>query len=90
LKLEAQKIKDFAGAHDDWPKWKSQTECALSGSGYEKVLEDAQYTSSHPKLNKIVYLQLSAATVDGTAYHLVQKYKEKKNAHAAWESLCEW
>jgi hypothetical protein len=84
LKVEAQKIKDFAAAHDDWPKWKCQTECAFSRSGYEKVLEEARYASSHPKLNKIVYLQLSAATVDGMAYHLVQKYKEEKNGHAAW------
>jgi hypothetical protein len=40
LKLEAQKIKDFTGGHKDWPKWKSQTKCAFSGSGYERVLED--------------------------------------------------
>jgi hypothetical protein len=33
LKREAQKIKDFTGGHEDWPKWKSQTKCAFSGSG---------------------------------------------------------
>jgi hypothetical protein len=40
LKLKAQKIKDFSGGHGDWAKWKSRTQCAFSGSGYERVLED--------------------------------------------------
>jgi hypothetical protein len=33
------KIKDFTGGHEDWAKWKSRTQCAFSGSGYERVLE---------------------------------------------------
>jgi hypothetical protein len=78
LKLEARKIKDFACTHEDWQKWKSQTECEFSGSGYEKVLENARYAMTHMRLNKIVYSQLAASTVDGTAYHLVQKYKKTK------------
>jgi hypothetical protein len=90
LKLEVQKIKDFAGTHKDWQKWKSRTECAFSGSGYEKVLENARYAMTHTRLNKIVFSQLAASTVDGTAYHLVQKYKEDKNGHAAWINLREW
>jgi hypothetical protein len=90
LKLEAQKIKDFAGGHDDWQKWKSRTECAFSGSGYERVLEDAEYARNHERLNKVVYSQLAAATVDGTAYHLVQQFETNKDGHAAWENLKEW
>jgi hypothetical protein len=38
LKLEAQKIKDFSGGHEDWAKWKNRTQC--TSSGYERVLED--------------------------------------------------
>jgi hypothetical protein len=45
LKLEAQKIKDFTGGHEDWAKWKSRTLCAFSGSGYERVLEDKVYAA---------------------------------------------
>jgi hypothetical protein len=90
LKLEAQKIKDFTGSHDDWAKWKSRTECAFSGSGYERVLEDEDYATKHERLNKIVYSQLASATVDGTAYHLVQKYEMNKDGHAAWDNMCEW
>jgi hypothetical protein len=90
LKLEAQKIKDFTGGHDEWQKWKSRTECAFSGSGYERVLEEAIYAERHPRLNKVVYSQLSAATVDGTAYHLVQEFEATKNGHAAWVNICNW
>jgi hypothetical protein len=43
LKLEAQKIKDF--------KWKSRTQCAFSGSGYERVLEDEVYGVMNERLN---------------------------------------
>jgi hypothetical protein len=90
LKLEAQKIKDFTGAHDDWAKWKSRTECAFSGSGYERILEDQFYAKSQTRLNKVVYSQLASATVDGVAYHLVQQFEAAKDGHAAWANLCEW
>jgi hypothetical protein len=90
LKLEAQKIKDFSGAHDDWAKWKSRTECAFSGSGYERILEDKAFAMNHERLNKVVYSQLASATVDGVAYHLVQQFEADKDGHAAWTNLCEW
>ena len=90
LKLEAQKIKDFTGAHDDWAKWKSRTECAFSGSGYERILEDKSYAKSQTRLNKVVYSQLASATVDGVAYHLVQQFESTKDGYAAWANLCEW
>jgi hypothetical protein len=90
LKLEAQKIKDFTGGHEDWQKWKSRTECAFSGSGYERVLEEMEYAMSNERMNKVVYSQLAAATVDGVAYHLVQQFESDKNGHAAWKNLCEW
>ena len=90
LKLEAQKIKDFTGGHEEWQKWKSRTECAFSGSGYERVLEDHEYAIDHERLNKVVYSQLAAATVDGVAYHLVQQFETEKNGYAAWKNLCEW
>ena len=83
MKLEAQKIKDFTGGHEEWQKWKSRTECAFSGSGYERVLEDQEYAIDHERLNKVVYSQLAAATVDGVAYHLVQQFETEKNGYAA-------
>ena len=90
LKLEAQKIKDFTGGYEEWQKWKSRTECAFSGSGYERVLDDLEYATNNTRLNKVVYSQLAAATVDGVAYHLVQQFEADKNGHAAWKNLCEW
>jgi hypothetical protein len=79
-----RKSKTFGGAHDHWAKWKSRTECAFSGSGYEQVLEDSGYATS------VVYLQLASAAVDGVAYRLVQKFEMTKDGHAAWRNLCEW
>ena len=90
LKLSAQKITDFRGGNDEWTKWKSRTECAFSGSGYEKILEDRDYASEHPEQNKIVWAQLMVATTDGTAQHLIKAQEETKNGHAAWQSLLDW
>jgi hypothetical protein len=52
LKLKAQKIKDFTGGHKDWPKWKSQTKCAFSGSGKKRIVEDSEYAMANERLNK--------------------------------------
>jgi hypothetical protein len=90
LKLEAQKIKDFSGVHEDWQKWKSWTEYAFNGSGYKLVIGSSAYAASHSQKNMIVYSQLAAATVDGQAYHLVQKYEESKNGNAPWANLYKW
>ena len=90
VKLEAQKIKEFSGSYEDWQKWKSRTECAFSGSGYEKILESHSYSNARPRMNTVVYSQLAAATVDGVAYHLVRKYELTKDGNAAWANLCEW
>ena len=90
LNLEAQKIKDFTGGYKEWQKWKSRTECAFSGSGYERILDDADFATTNVRLNQVVYSQLVAATVDGVAYHLVQRFEHDKNGHAAWKNLCDW
>ena len=90
LKLEAQKVKDFSGDFGEWPKWKSRTKCAFAGSGYEKILSDPEYAVKHQQKNKIVFSQLSAATVDGNAHHLVKQHEEENDGWAAWQSLCKW
>ena len=42
------------------------------------------------KMNKIVYSQLSVATVDGTAHHIVMNHAESKNGYQAWKDLVQW
>ena len=73
LKLAAQKIMDFLGSPKDWQKWKCQTTCALSGNGYDQVLDNEEYLEDNPRYNKVVFCQLVAAMVDGMAYHLIQE-----------------
>jgi len=90
LKLEAQKIKEFSGSYDEWQRWKSRTECAFDGSGYENILVDPVFATNNPRMNRVVYSQLAVATVDGTAYHLVRQFEELKDGHEAWNALCGW
>ena len=90
LKLQAQSVSAFDGSYDDWSVWKSRTECAFSGSGYDKVLDSKEYAASNKGENKIVYSQLAVATVDGTAYHLVKKHDVSKDGYKAWKDLCQW
>ena len=64
--------------------------CALEGSGYDTILADRTFANTHPKMNKIVYSQLAAATNDGTAHHLIAQLGDTKDGHAAWNALSEW
>ena len=90
LKLEGQKITPFSGSMDEWPRWKTWTMCAFSGTGFEQVLEDHLYAVTHPDINKVVFSQLLLATVEGTAYHLVHCHEDDGNGHGAWQSLKDW
>src|SRR5687767_14688062 len=84
LKLEAQKIKEFNGGYEEWQRWKSCTECAFDGSGYERILTDPVFARMNQRMNRVVYSQLAVATVDGTAYHLVRRFEEEKDGFGAW------
>ena len=90
LKLDSQKVTEFLGRMEDWQRWKSRTTCAFDGSGYERILTDPVYAVLNPRANKIVYSQLSVATVSGTAHHLVKQFETSKNGNMAWEALLEW
>jgi hypothetical protein len=90
LKLEAQKISAFTGDYGDWSKWKIRTECTFDDSGYEKVLDKASIAVANPWLNKVVYSQLSVATVDSNSHHLVKKHEKTKDGYACWQSLVTW
>jgi hypothetical protein len=79
LKLEAQRVKAFTGHFDTWQKWKSRTECAFDGSGYEKILSNPLYVEVNMQMNRAVYAQLCIATVDRTAHHLVKQHEILKD-----------
>ena len=90
LKFQAHSITPFSGGYEEWNVWKSRTEYAFNGSGYEKILSSKKYSEENQDKNKIVYSQLSVATVDGTAYHLVRNHDDSKDGHKSWTDLCEW
>ena len=90
LKLEAQRIKEFGGSFEEWPRWKNHTKCALTGSGYERILTDSEYAEREDRMNRVVYSQLATATSEGTAYHLVTFHEDTQDGHADWNALLEW
>eukprot|EP00957_Ditylum_brightwellii_P151688 11551599-Ditylum_brightwellii.AAC.1 len=90
LKLESQKIMELTGRSEDWQKWKTRTQCALDGSGYEGILNYSNYAFRHLDMSCIVYSQLLVATLGGTAHHLVKQFKKEKDENKAWNALLEW
>ena len=48
------------------------------------------FAQRNSKMNKIVYSQLSVATVDGTTHHIVMNHAESKNGFQAWKDLVQW
>lgn len=90
LKLEAAKITEFHGRIDDFQAWRIRTECAFDGSGFERILTDQPFSMANPRMNRIVFSQLSVATANGDAYHLVLKHNNTKNGHGAWNELLNW
>lgn len=90
LKLEAAKITEFHGRIEDFQAWRIRTECAFDGSGFEKILNDRVFANDNPRMNRIVFSQLSVATASGDAFHLVLKHNETKDGYGAWNELLDW
>ena len=89
-RLKAPEIKAFSGRSDLWTNWKLHTMCALSSTGYDPVLRSREYADSHEAANQTVFSQLAASTCEGTAQHLVVQHEDKRDGHAAWQSLLSW
>ena len=41
-------------------------------------------------MNRVVYSQLSVATVGGNSHRLFKQYKDDNNGYGSWNDLCEW
>jgi hypothetical protein len=87
LKLQSHQLKAFSGRSQEFPKWRSHTECVFNGTGYERILTDDTYAKSHPLKNALVFSQLSIALCDGDASHLVDQHKHTHDGHRAWQDL---
>ena len=90
VSIEKQRVTDFSGRADEWPKWKQRTLCVLATCKHDRIVTDSDYASAHPEADKLIFSLLANATVDGTAYHLVKDHEDDKSGHEAWASLCEW
>jgi hypothetical protein len=87
LKITSQSVKPFNGQSSAFAKWKNNTECVFNGTGYERILMNAEYARTHPKKNSLVFSQLTICTDDGSASHLVSQHKETQDGHLAWQAL---
>ena len=90
LKLAASQISPFSGKAEEWHLWRARTECALTGSGFEKILKSEVFARANIDKNAIVYAQLVIATIGGTAHHLISQNGIDKDGHGVWESLTRW
>lgn len=90
LKLAAQKVTEFNGNHNAFPHWKITTECAFFGTGFERILNDKQYSKKDKRKNAVVFSQLQLATSKGTAAHLVRAHMANQDGHEAWQNLLKW
>eukprot|EP00957_Ditylum_brightwellii_P027975 2113395-Ditylum_brightwellii.AAC.1 len=79
----SNRIVDFSGNVEDWQKWKCCTQCAFDGSGYEKVLSNREHADRMRNQNRVVFSQMSVATLGGTPYHLVKQHDKDKDGHDA-------
>jgi hypothetical protein len=90
LRLAAQKITEFSGDYQEFAQWKKSTECALQGTGYDRILTDERFSSRNPNMSSTVFAQLSLAVIRGSANHVVEAVEATKDGYAAWQALITW
>jgi hypothetical protein len=90
LRLAAQKITEFSGDYQEFAQWKKSTECALQGTGYDRILTDERFSKKNPNMSSTVFAQLSLAVIRGSANHVVEEVEATKDGYAAWQALISW
>jgi hypothetical protein len=90
LRLAAQKITEFSGDYQEFAQWKKSTECALQGTGYDRILTDEKFSKKNPNMSSTVFAQLSLAVIRGSANHVVEEVEDSKDGYAAWQALVSW
>ena len=90
LRLAAQKITEFSGDYQEFAQWKKSTECALQGTGYDRILTDERFSNKNPNMSSTVFAQLSLAVIRGSANHVVEEVEDTKNGYKAWQALIAW
>jgi hypothetical protein len=90
LRLAAQKITEFSGDYQEFAQWKKSTECALQGTGYDRILTDQKYSKANPNMSSTVFAQLSLAVIRGSANHVVEEVEKTKDGYEAWQALITW
>ena len=83
LRLAAQKIDRFSGDYQEFAQWKKSTQCALQGTGYDRILTDEKFSRDNPNMSSTVFAQLSLAVLKGSANHVVEEVEDLKDGHAA-------
>jgi hypothetical protein len=90
LRLAAQKTNAFSGDYQEFSQWKKRTECALQGTGYDRILNDEKFAKANPNMSSRVFAQLSLAVIQGSADHIVDEVEKTKDGYKAWQALTAW
>ena len=90
VKLQAQKMTDYNGSAIKWHSWKKRTRATMGTAGMLQILDSVDYAEKHEIDNQTIFHMLQAATVEGYAAHLVDKYEDTRDGHAAYSELVKW
>jgi hypothetical protein len=83
-------ITEFTGEYEDFARWKTSIECALQGTGFDRILTDEKFSRANPDMSSTAFAQLSLAVIRGSANHVLEEVETTKDGYAAWQALNAW
>jgi len=90
VKLQAQTVPTFNGDPHKWQTWKKKARAAIGTAGLLRILDEAEYASSHRLENETIFLLLQVATTEGNASFLVDQFDDDRDGRLAYEALEKW
>jgi hypothetical protein len=91
IKLSCVDFGTFNGRSDHWISFKENTLSKAGVGGYAQYFrEDFTETDVNKEGNNRIFYLLQTATNSGGASHVVRKYGDRADGHAAWQALLAW
>ena len=89
FKITAKDFGKFDGKPEHWFPFRNKTESTLGVAGFGSLI-DTRVPLKDSEGNVRLYYLLEGATNDGSASHIVKKFKVLKDGRAAWSALRDW